>query len=279
MEQDIKDGQLPWIEKYRPKKIENIQSQERIISILQSSISKQNLPHLLFYGPPGTGKTSTILAFARQLFGNELLPSRVLELNASDERGIQVVRNKVKTFAQAQVSKSNQKNCPPYKIIILDEADSMTPDAQAALRRIMEKYSKITRFCLICNYVSRIIEPLASRCAKFCFSQIDMNTSVSLLEKIAKLESVPIKRTEIEHLVSASNGDLRKAVMYLQSVHSLSKNNKIDSSTIDYICGIVPASEIGDLINACRSKSIVKIRKQVYDCIKNGNSAKQVLFQ
>ncbi|KAI0312728.1 P-loop containing nucleoside triphosphate hydrolase protein, partial [Amylostereum chailletii] len=145
----------PWVEKYRPKTIDDVSAQEHIVAVLEKTLSSTNLPHMLFYGPPGTGKTSTILALARQLYGPDNFRTRVLELNASDERGISIVRDKVKNFARqtprAQTVASDGKvyPCPPYKIIILDEADSMTQDAQAALRRIMENYARITRFCLV----------------------------------------------------------------------------------------------------------------------------------
>ena len=164
----------------RQKTIDDVAAQEHTVSVLRKALTssnvplsrfspitllqltpRQQLPHMLFYGPPGTGKTSTILALARQLFGPENFKSRVLELNASDERGINIVREKVKNFArqtpraQAVTSDGKTYPCPPYKIIILDEADSMTQDAQGALRRIMETHARITRFCLVCNYVTR----------------------------------------------------------------------------------------------------------------------------
>ena len=142
---------LPWVEKYRPKNVDDVAHQDEVVSTLKGSIKAGNLPHLLMYGPPGTGKTSTVLAMARELYGPELYKKRILELNASDERGINVVRTKVKTFAQQAIGQQRAPGfpCPPFKLIILDEADSMTRDAQTALRRTMEAHSTVTRFCLI----------------------------------------------------------------------------------------------------------------------------------
>jgi DNA polymerase III delta prime subunit len=197
---------------------------------------------MLFYGPPGTGKTSTILALAKQLYGPELIKSRVLELNASDERGISIVRAKVKDFARQQLSAApthtisvadeetgeikqvryrDKYPCPPFKIIVLDEADSMTQDAQSALRRTMETYSKMTRFCLVCNYVTRIIDPLASRCSKFRFKSLDQGNAVKRVEDIANLEGVKLDVGVSENLVRVAEGDLRKAITFLQSAARL----------------------------------------------------------
>jgi DNA polymerase III delta prime subunit len=196
---------------------------------------------MLFYGPPGTGKTSTILALAKELYGPELMKSRVLELNASDERGISIVRQKVKDFARQQLSVAPTYNvmteenkgegkmvryrdkypCPPFKIIVLDEADSMTQDAQSALRRTMETYSRMTRFCLVCNYVTRIIDPLASRCSKFRFKSLDQGNAVKRVGDIAKLENVRLDDEVAEELVRVADGDLRKAITFLQSAARL----------------------------------------------------------
>ncbi|ODV58279.1 replication factor C subunit 2 [Ascoidea rubescens DSM 1968] len=253
---------IPWVEKYRPKNLNDIASQDHAIKVLKKSLLSANLPHMLFYGPPGTGKTSTILALAKELYGPNLIKSRVLELNASDERGISIVRNKVKTFSRLMVSNptaDDLKNypCPPYKIIILDEADSMTSDAQSALRRTMETYSNVTRFCLICNYITRIIDPLASRCSKFRFKSLDNANAITRLTYIVENEKILLKDNQavLNEILSISNGDLRKAITFLQSatkLHSqfskIQKKNNISISNID-LDGDVELIEIDKVEN------------------------------
>lgn len=301
----------------RPKTLSDVCAQDHAVSVLKRTLSSNNLPHMLFYGPPGTGKTSTVLALAKELFGPELMRSRVLELNASDERGISIVREKVKDFARAVVSAPSEysrKNypCPPYKIIILDEADSMTGDAQAALRRTMETYSNITRFCLICNYVTRIIDPLASRCSKFRFKPLDNTHSLERLHYIAKEENLKYQPDALEALLQSSEGDLRKSITLLQSaarLHSLggslgskdadgdidlTDNDSEDEggatisvTTINEISGTVPDDTIENLISVCRPSSgpsdmnflFKKLQVAVENVILAGWNATQLLSQ
>lgn len=209
--------------------------------MLQKCLEGADLPNLLFYGPPGTGKTSTILACARQLFG-DMYKDRILELNASDERGIQVIRNKVKVFAQlsAAGTRPDGKSCPPFKIIILDEADSMTHAAQACLRRTMEREMKTTRFCLICNYVSRIIEPITSRCTKFRFKPLKNSMVLERLKYISSEESVICDDECLNALVETSGGDMRRAITCLQSCSKLNgKGVPISLNDVLEITGVI----------------------------------------
>ncbi|KAL5635662.1 hypothetical protein ACGC1H_004458 [Rhizoctonia solani] len=288
----------PWVEKYRPQTIEDISAQEHAVAVLRKTLTSTNLPHMLFYGPPGTGKTSTILALSRQLFGPEHFRTRVLELNASDERGISIVREKIKNFARQTpraADATSQYPCPPYKIIILDEADSMTQDAQAALRRIMENYAKITRFCLVCNYVTRIIEPLASRCSKFRFHSLDVSSTRLRLEHIVKTEGVDISPEAVSALISTSEGDLRRSITYLQSAARLSASQNpptsINTSDIQEIAGVVPDGVISRFSSAIgvelpnegmdtdTAKDFDGIRAEVNRIMQEGFSVAQLLSQ
>ncbi|CZS94630.1 probable replication factor protein [Rhynchosporium graminicola] len=301
----------PWVEKYRPKNLNDVTAQDHTITVLQRTLQSSNLPHMLFYGPPGTGKTSTVLALAKELYGPELIKSRVLELNASDERGISIVREKVKDFARMQLSNPSaayraQYPCPPYKIIILDEADSMTQDAQSALRRTMETYSKITRFCLICNYVTRIIDPLASRCSKFRFKSLDVGNAKRRVVEIAEKEGVALEEGAADTLIRCSEGDLRKAITFLQSAARLvgavvekqegeeketaddpmdvdREKKKVTIKSVEDIAGVIPDATINKLIKAMQPKSkgavYDAVSKFVTDLVADGWSATQVLFQ
>ena len=242
------------------------------------------MPHLLFYGPPGTGKTSTVLALARDIFGADLARRRVLELNASDERGIKVVREKIKMFAQGAVSSDathNGRPCPPYKLIILDEADSMTVDAQAALRRTMETYSKTTRFAIICNYVSRIIEPLASRCAKFRFRPLDAAVSRARLEMICAAEGVSVDSDALEALLTACEGDLRRAIMCLQSGAAMvGAGAVLARGNIREIVGVIDEARVERLVETIRGAGgWDRLEKEVKDIVLDGLSVNQLLHQ
>lgn len=276
-----KQRALPWVEKYRPKCVDEVAFQEEVVAVLKKSLEGADLPNLLFYGPPGTGKTSTILAAARELYGPELYRQRVLELNASDERGIQVVREKVKNFAQLAVagSRTDGKPCPPFKIIILDEADSMTNAAQAALRRTMEKESRTTRFCLICNYVSRIIEPLTSRCSKFRFKPLANAIQQERLLEICGKENLKYSKDGIDALVKVSDGDLRKAITYLQSAARLNAEREITEQIIIEIAGVVPPKVIETLLQICYKGAFEKLELAVKDLIDQGFAATNVLNQ
>jgi len=219
------------------------------------------LPHLLFYGPPGTGKTSAILALAKDLFGPQMYRSRVLELNASDERGIDVVRNKIKHFASLAVSanKSTTHPCPPFKLIILDEADCMTVDAQSALRRTMETYTKVTRFCILCNYVSRIIGPIASRCAKFRFQPMSKDVMTSRLSYISEREGFTLPPDACSALLKVSGGDLRRATTLLQNAYMLHGQDMTGKHITD-TAAVIPDDIMLDLVAACRSNSFDKMQ-------------------
>lgn len=272
---------VPWVEKYRPRSVDDVAYQDEVVSVLKKSLEGADLPNLLFYGPPGTGKTSTILAIARQLFGSEMMKARVLELNASDERGIQVVRDKVKKFAQLAASglRPDGKPCPPFKLVILDEADSMTPSAQAALRRTMEKETKSTRFCLICNYVSRIIEPLTSRCSKFRFKPLSTETLEKRLNMICEQENVKCDSKAIGELIKISEGDMRKAITYLQSAYRLKGEDTVEAADITEIAGVVPTKMADKLFEACGSDSYDKLDSAVKEIIAEGHAAAQVINQ
>ncbi len=205
-----------WTEKYRPTKFNEIAGQEQIVKRIEALTNSLNIPHLLFAGPAGTGKSTLALIVVRELFG-ENWKENYLELNASDERGINTVREKVKDFARTKSLGS-----APFKIIFLDEADALTPEAQQALRRTMENYAKTCRFILSCNYSSKIIDPIQSRCATFRFKLLEKKDVTKVIKKIAEKEKIEIDDPSIESIYEGSEGDCRKSINLLQSTASIS---------------------------------------------------------
>ncbi|XP_054788464.1 replication factor C subunit 5 [Prosopis cineraria] len=215
------DGRdTPWVEKYRPKSLDDVAAHRDIVDTIDRLTSENRLPHLLLYGPPGTGKTSTILAVARKLYGTQY-QNMILELNASDDRGIDIVRQQIQDFASTQSFSFGVKSS--VKLVLLDEADAMTKDAQFALRRVIEKYTKNTRFALICNHVNKIIPALQSRCTRFRFAPLDTVHITERLKHIINAEGLDVTESGLAALVRLSNGDMRKALNILQSTHMASQ--------------------------------------------------------
>jgi replication factor C subunit 2/4 len=255
--------------------------QGEVVAVLRECLSSSDLPNLLLYGPPGTGKTSTILAAARQLFG-DLFKERILELNASDDRGIAVIRNKVKTFAQLTASgqRSDGKPCPPFKIVILDEADAMTHAAQAALRRTMEKETRTTRFCLVCNYVSRIIEPITSRCTKFRFKPLGQERVIERLQFICDQEKVNVEKEALKDICDVSGGDLRRAITTIQSCYRLKgKDTTIQHKDVLEMSGVVPQSYLDEMLAVCKTGNFRKLEDYVEQLSYDAYSAGQLFDQ
>ncbi len=241
----MRNKNYSWVEKYRPEKLDEVSAQTNVIKSLKSAMITKNIPHLIFFGPSGCGKTSTILALSKELFGSENYSDRIIELNASDERGINVIREKIKTYAKQAVK--DIKDAPPWKIIILDEADTMTSDSQFALRRIMEQYSKITRFCIICNYHNKIIDPIISRCSLFRFKPIESNEIIGKLQYICEKEKFNCEEKLLEKIVSICRGDLRKAINLLQKCFN-SYGDKVNEELLDEMSGIIPTDKFNQLM-------------------------------
>ena len=250
---------MMWIEKYRPKTIDEIIGQDETKTRLKGFVESKSLPHLLFAGPPGTGKTSTVITLATEIFGEGNISGNLLELNASDDRGIDIIRNEVKDFAKTLPIDA------PFKIISLDEADALTSAAQHALRRTMEKYVSSSRFVLLCNYPGKIIEPIQSRCAFFRFQRLGDDVIKEQTEYISKQENVDYTSKGLDMLVKVSNGDLRKAINVLQA--TAATGGKIEETSVLETVGGVDPNEIEKLLNAARNQEFDRAKGKLQDLI------------
>ncbi|MDY0266457.1 MAG: replication factor C small subunit [Methanimicrococcus sp.] len=261
-----------WVEKYRPMKLDDVFGQEEAIERLKSYVRSKNLPHLLFTGPPGVGKTASAVSIAREMFGEHWMEN-FTELNASDERGIDVVRNKIKTFA-----KTAPIGGALFKIIFLDEADALTNDAQSALRRTMEKYSGNCRFVLSCNYSSKIIEPIQSRCAVYRFRSLTEDAIERRIRYIADTEKLTVTPDGLNALVYVSGGDMRKAVNSLQAAAFIQK--EIDEETIYKITATARPEDVLELIQTALAGEFKNAREQLNKLVfEQGLSADDVMNQ
>jgi replication factor C small subunit len=233
------EGREVWIEKYRPESLDEVLGHEKITERIESYIEKNDLAHLLFSGPPGVGKTATSVSIAREIYGDDWREN-FLELNASDERGIDVVRDRIKNFARSGFGGYD------FRIIFLDESDALTSDAQSALRRTMEQFSHNTRFILSCNYSSQIIDPIQSRCTVFRFSPLPDEAIIEQIRKIAANEGIDIDESGIDALVYAAAGDMRRAINGLQAANV--PGETVDEESVYAITSTARPEEIQEMV-------------------------------
>ncbi len=263
--------ELPWVEKYRPEKLAELVGQKDAVSRLQSYVQKHNVPNMLFSGPAGVGKTSAAVALAKELFGKEF-SRNFLELNASDSRGIDVIRGRIKDFARTLAFSAD------FKIIFLDESDALTSDAQNALRRTMEKNTKTTRFILSCNYSSRIIEPLQSRCVVFRFRPLQAKEIEGRLLEIAEKEKLKPDKKALEAIEYASMGDMRKAVNVLQAASALNKT--FSEETVFNVCSRAKPQEVKEMIQLALKGDFLEARNLLDKLMyQHGMSGEDVISQ
>ncbi len=248
-----------WTEKYRPQSLQEMVNQKEIVERLNSFVDARNIPHCIFAGPPGTGKTTAALCLAHDLY-KDGWREHLMELNASDERGINVVRETVKTFARTRSIGEI-----PFKIMILDEADNMTRDAQQALRRTMERFTETCRFILICNYSGKIIEPIQSRCAPFRFSYLRREDHDEYLQSIIEKESVNLSDGGLGAIFEVCRGDLRRAINTLQAAASLGK--EIDAETVYSVVGRANPVDVQEMIKVAMKGDFMEARKRLRDMI------------
>jgi replication factor C small subunit len=244
-------GREIWIEKYRPERLSDVRGHDDIVARLQSYIDQDDLPHLLFSGPAGVGKTTAATAIAREVYGEDWR-GNFLELNASDERGIDVVRDRIKSFARSSFGGFD------YRIIFLDEADSLTSDAQSALRRTMEQFSDNTRFILSCNYSSEIIDPIQSRCAVFRFTPLPDEAVAAEVTDIAAAEGIELTEDGLDALVYAADGDMRRAINSLQAAATTGET--VDEAAVYRITSTARPEEIAEMVRSALDGEFVAAR-------------------
>lgn len=261
-----------WAEKYRPKTLADIVDQKEIVERLKSFVRSRNAPHCIFAGPPGTGKTTAALCLSRDLYG-DAYREHTMELNASDERGIDVVREKVKTFARVKSIGEIT-----FKMMILDEADNMTSDAQQALRRTMERFTGTCRFVMCANYSGKIIEPIQSRCAPFRFTYLPREEHDTYLSEMAKKEQVKLSPEGLDAIFEVCGGDLRKAINTLQAAASL--NKPVDAKVVYSITGRASPADVQKMIKTAMDGNFIEARKQLRDMIqKYGVAGSDIIRQ
>ncbi len=241
-----------WIEKYRPQKFSEVRGQDNIVKRVRAFVEQNNMPHLLFAGPAGVGKTTLALVIAKQLF-KESWRINFLELNASDERGIDIIRNKVKDFARTRAIGN-----VPFKIIYLDESDALTKEAQQALRRTMENYTHTCRFIISCNYSSKIIDPIQSRCTMFRFKPLEKKDIFHIIDLIAKEEKLKIDNKAKEALFEVSNGDCRRVENILQSCAAIS--DKITEDAVFSLAAVAKPEKIKEIIEIALKGNFIAAR-------------------
>lgn len=302
---------IPWVEKYRPKRLEEMSQVQNLTDLFNNVNAKTSeMTHYLFYGPPGTGKTSAILAICRQIFKHKY-SERTIEFNASDDRGISAVREKITNKARIyehEIVCDDGSVIPPYKVIILDEADSMTDEAQDALRVIIEQYSAVTRFCFICNYISKITDAIKSRCTSVYFKKLSNEAMIAKLKEISIKESMDLEDSIYQSIIDIASGDMRRAIMMLQNIKytynfiayqkkslddlTISElkqlksldynkyNDKIDVAKIYKMAGFISNEQTSEIIeNVINFKNIYEISVYCKKIISMGYPVDTILLQ